>query len=175
MKDEGTNVYAPTEMHVDDVGPVGTLVLASRGSRLGAWLIDTIILLVPMFLASFAIMGSWTGFTGGGQGLDEGKEMLVTVVGAVSGIALYALINWRLLERAGQTVGKRLLGIRIVRSDGSAAGARHIVLRRYTPYSLLGAIPLLGPFISLLNVCFIFLESRKCLHDEVADTIVVEA
>jgi uncharacterized RDD family membrane protein YckC len=175
MKEEGTNVYAPTEMHVDDVGPDETHVLASRESRLGASLIDIFILMVPMFLLSFAIMGSWTGFATGAKGGDEGKEMLVTVVVAVSGIALYALINWRLLERAGQTVGKRLLGIRIVRSDGSAAGARHIVLRRYTPYSLLGAIPLLGPFISLLNVCFIFRESRKCLHDEVADTIVVKA
>ena len=34
-------------------------------------------------------------------------------------------------------------------------------------------IPVLGPLFSLVNVCFIFREDRRCIHDLIAGTQVV--
>jgi uncharacterized RDD family membrane protein YckC len=38
----------------------------------------------------------------------------------------------------------------------------------------LESIPLLGGLFSLVNVCFIFRDDRRCIHDLIADTIVVK-
>jgi uncharacterized RDD family membrane protein YckC len=72
-------------------------------------------------------------------------------------------------------VGKKLAGIRIVRSDGSRAGLRRIFLLRSVVPGVFGAIPLIGPFFSLIDTLFIFGEERRCVHDLIADTIVVNA
>jgi len=72
-------------------------------------------------------------------------------------------------------VGKRALGIRIVRSSGERASLGRIFALRYLPVTLLGAIPYLGPVFSLVDILLIFRDSRQCLHDQIADTIVVKA
>ena len=40
---------------------------------------------------------------------------------------------------------------------------------------MLESIPFLGPLFSLVNVCFIFRDDRRCIHDLMADTVVVKA
>ena len=72
----------------------------------------------------------------------------------------------------GKTIGKKLIGTKIVRADGSAADFQRIALRRYVPYSFVHLIPFIGWVISLINILLIFRESHKCGHDELADTIV---
>ena len=47
--------------------------------------------------------------------------------------------------------------------------------RSMPPIAVIGAVPLIGPFLSLLNVALIFRENRRCLHDDFADTAVVIA
>jgi uncharacterized RDD family membrane protein YckC len=63
-----------------------------------------------------------------------------------------------------------------VRSDGSAAGIGRIVLLRLAPIWLMTLIPVVGVIMAgLVDPLLIFRQSRKCLHDTIADTIVVKA
>jgi uncharacterized RDD family membrane protein YckC len=62
-----------------------------------------------------------------------------------------------------------------VRSDGSPASFGRIVGLRYLPTSLITLIPVVGMFYALLDCLLIFRRSRRCLHDNIADTIVVTA
>jgi uncharacterized RDD family membrane protein YckC len=80
-----------------------------------------------------------------------------------------------LLVRHGQTVGKRVLGMRILRSDGTRCSPGRIIGLRYGVGFLLTVIPVVGSLYALLDALLIFRGSRKCLHDNIADTIVVNA
>jgi len=68
-------------------------------------------------------------------------------------------------------MGKRLLEIRVVRSDGSQASLGRIFWLRNVVNGLLGIIPL----YAIIDVLFIFGQRRQCIHDLIADTIVVKA
>ena len=103
-----------------------------------------------------------------------------TVLGVI-GLLLFALVigvlvvNMVLLHRHGQTIAKRWLNIRIVRTDGSRCGLLRVIFARALPVGLLGAIPMIGWLISLLDSLLIFRDDYRCLHDHFADTIVVKA
>ncbi|RPE79921.1 RDD family protein [Vulcaniibacterium tengchongense] len=92
-------------------------------------------------------------------------------------LALVALAIWQLvlLAREGQTLGKRWVGIRIVRSDYSRARLARIFWLRGVVPGVIGQIPYLGPAFGLANVLWIFGVERRCLHDYIADTLVVNA
>jgi uncharacterized RDD family membrane protein YckC len=75
----------------------------------------------------------------------------------------------------GQTIGKRVLGTRVVMADSRAnvgvgpAGARAAV------YALPGLVPFVGGLFSLLNELWLLWDPRRqCLHDKAAHTVVVK-
>lgn len=153
--------------------------LAGRISRLLASLIDTAMSLVPVALFMLA------GYKVFRQYLLTGEVHSTT--GAVTAILLASVLllglliwNLVLLYQYGQTVGKRIIGIRIVRTDGTDAGLARILLLRIILLGVIGGI--IGAFVehldlvfSLVNVLFIFGAARRCLHDYLADTMVVTA
>jgi uncharacterized RDD family membrane protein YckC len=142
---------------------------ASRLSRLGAQILDGLIVAVPIGIAIAVALPGMRG----DKGLSTGASGMFAVLGlAVIAFAIYQFV---LLYRSGQTLGKKLVGIRIVRTDGSRASLLRIIFMRYLPVGLLGAIPLVGPFISLADPLFIFGAEKRCIHDYIADTIVVDA
>ena len=83
--------------------------------------------------------------------------------------ALLVVGQWYLLATSGQTIGKKLLMIRIVSESGSLPGFLRAVVLRNWVRALLSLIP----FFGLIDVLFIFSDSRKCLHDYIAGTKVV--
>jgi uncharacterized RDD family membrane protein YckC len=87
------------------------------------------------------------------------------------GFVAWAWITTLLVARYGQTMAKRLLEIRVVRSDGSKASLGRIFWLRNVVNGLISVIPLYFFIDSLL----IFGERRQCIHDLIADTIVVKA
>ena len=85
-----------------------------------------------------------------------------------------------LLVRSGQTIGKKAFGLRILASDGERPDPwRLVLLRSLVPlfFNVLSLMPLLIPLslaFSLLDSLLIFGRERRCLHDYMAGTIVVE-
>ena len=91
----------------------------------------------------------------------------------IVGFAIFVLMQGYLLATQGRTIGKKLLGLRIVRSNGEPAGLGRLLGLRYLVGWLIVMIPIAGMVYALVDSLLIFRESRKCLHDNIADTIVV--
>ena len=164
------NPYAPPEAEVSDFVSDQPLEHASRAIRFGAAVLDGVIWIVtsiPMMVSAFGsgglLVDPMTLFSGTGF-----------VITAVAWLAL-AAITIVFVHRNGQTVGKKLVGIKVVRSDGSRASLGRIFWLRNVVNSLPQIIPLLNFLYPLIDHLFIFGDKRQCLHDKIADTIVVTA
>lgn len=150
-------VYEPRE---------GDPVDAPRLTRLMAVLADAI---VPVLIGVFAAIAL--------PGLFEGGHASMGPAVILLGVGMLGWVIWNLMlfHREGQTFGKRMLGIRVVRMDGSRCSVLRWIFLRHFVTSLIGAIPFLGPFITLVGYLIIFREDSRCLHDHIADTRVVVA
>jgi uncharacterized RDD family membrane protein YckC len=87
-------------------------------------------------------------------------------------VALLGLVVFQtyLLSTYGQTVGKRVMGLKIVTVYGERNGGFVTnVLKRV----MLNALLCLVPLYALVDICFIFREDGRCLHDLLAGTKVV--
>ena len=170
--------FRPPTAPVTDA-PASPLELAERGSRLGAKCLDGLTVLAVMLAAGIvaAIAIPLLGLLHGTGDRHFGLTIAALLAGLMGFLAMLALIIWNCvwLQRYGQTVGKRVLHIRIVRSSGERASLGRIFGLRYAPMILLGAVPYLGFLITLADYLLVFRDSRKCLHDQFADTIVVKA
>lgn len=126
--------------------------LATRWQRLRAALTD-------------AFLGAAGYFTADSESLPMPARLAALV--AVLGLVCYQVY---LLTVRGQTIGKRLLGIRVVRKDtGENGGFKTNVLLRGLVNGVLNFVPVYFFADSLM----IFRENRRCLHDYIAGTIVV--
>lgn len=143
--------------------------LAGRGERLVAAIVDTLVR-VGIFFVIAIPTGIWASLMEGNDP-DIGMSLVIFVVGFVS----FILINLYLLNHYGQTIGKRLLGIRIANLDGEKTPGNKIIFARYLPIEAIAQIPLIGGFIALIDVLMIFGSERRCLHDQIAGTIVVKS
>jgi uncharacterized RDD family membrane protein YckC len=85
----------------------------------------------------------------------------------------FTAIEFALLAFRGQDVGKLILGIRIYRDSGEPAGLLHAALLRDGVTWVIGLIPGIGPLYRIVDICFIFADDRRCLHDRIAGTVVV--
>lgn len=85
----------------------------------------------------------------------------------------WGLASLWLLHSRGQTVGKALAGLRMVRSDGSRASLGRLLFRRELPIVIANAIPF-GALLVGLESLQIFGKTRRCAHDRIADTIVLD-
>jgi uncharacterized RDD family membrane protein YckC len=134
--------------------------LAERGDRFVANLVDNFILMIPL-------MG---GMLLGALFSDNGVLVGITIfLGALGSLAV---IGYQIyLAQYGQSIGKRMRHIRVVRTDGSPASmARILLLRNFVP-------AIIGSFCGLFGIVdalTIFGEERRCIHDLLADTKVVK-
>lgn len=160
------NPYAPPQAKVVDItGDSEDLELAGHGVRLGAHLIDTILVwMVVMVPLVVALVLSFDSRSGSGAGI----AWLVFIVGAI----LIIWFNVLYVVQNGQSIAKKWLGIKVVRSDGSPASLGRIFwLRNVVNNLITGAF---SPYF-LVDSLLIFGDSRQCVHDKIADTIVVVA
>lgn len=152
---------------------------ADRGTRLAAAFIDNVVAFIaclPGFLALGAsvLRAVLSGQAGAVEQLPAGQVMLGVGLLVVAGLGLLVVQGWMLITR-GQTIGKRLLNIRIVRfADHANPGFVRVVLLRAVVPALLGAVPGVGVLFTLVDIGFIFRDDRRCLHDLLAETKVVK-
>lgn len=125
--------------------------LASRWNRLAAALIDGFLGALPYGMVSAM----------------DSKPVQLLGLGLLLAFIAYQVYS---VATRGQTIAKRLLGIRVVRKDTMENGGFTVnVLRRGVIPGLLNFIP--GFFI--VDSLFIFREDRRTVHDMIAGTVVV--
>ena len=161
--------------------------LAAGWRRLVARIIDWVLIGILTFIINFFTLGTdW--ILRYSQSLVDPNERVelidviwteltanvITMLGTE--ILLYVLLNVYLLARRGQTIGKFMMGVRIVDYfTGEIPKLRFSLLMREGGLYLLGIFGLLGSLISLVDKLFIFSENRRCIHDYWGFTKVVEA
>ena len=112
--------------------------LARRGARLGASLLDCVILMVFMGpIAYFLGLFEYT------QNQQQ-PSLELTLLTGVIGIAIFLALNWKLLNQNAQTLGKYVLDLRIVNLDGSKPSMKDLMFKRYLIYWGLPYVPFIG-------------------------------
>jgi uncharacterized RDD family membrane protein YckC len=155
--------------------------LAERGTRLLAASIDELILLGIALPMVFGAVPALITLVSGGtdpQLLDTSDILHAMLAGRGTIITVVALIAWCIVTAwfvaaNGQSIGKRLVGIKVVRTDGSPASFARIFLLRNVVNGLPNLLPYIGWLYQLVDPLLIYQDSRQCLHDRIADTIVV--
>jgi uncharacterized RDD family membrane protein YckC len=185
-----TGNFDPAPASAPTAGTAAAVELtpADRLTRLFAVLIDNVILALCV-LPGAVLLGSAffqividasRGIEPDFTDIEPGRLLLGA---ALIGLGAFSLLIVQIvmLSMRGQTIGKRLLGIRIVRfGDGSNPGFARAWLLRSLVVGLIGTLaalilPMLGNVFSIVNYAFIFRADRRCLHDLIADTKVVKA
>ncbi len=117
------------------------------------------------------------------EGLETTRLMPALALFTALQLALLGIQIFLLTSR-GQSLGKILLGVRVVRADdGEKPGFLRAWLLRELPsgtiQGLLQLVPIVGFFLRFAfvttNYLMIFREDRRCLHDFIAGTRVVRA
>jgi uncharacterized RDD family membrane protein YckC len=164
-------VYNPYPSYADYQPLVqAQMVLASRGSRLGASILDNLVVFVPALLVMLLLVFI-------GQAAGVGKDTVPIIMFGSLGLLVLAIVvvQLYLLCKDGQTIGKKCLGIRIVKVEtGENGGFKTNALMRCILPGLIGGIPSVGPIFSLVDVLFIFRADQRCIHDLMAGTRVIK-
>ena len=109
----------------------GTVVMATRMSRIGSWLVNLILVFLTLFIG-------W-------------------------------VIWWFIVAPKGQNPGKAVVGLRVIKTDGSAMNTGSMFVR-----GLLGLVCGLIP-LYLDDLWMLWDKDAQTLHDKLADTVVVKA
>ena len=130
--------------------------LASVGARIGAWLLDEVVLLGIFLLALFAAMAV------SDQSNPAATALIVLGIGAWLWLPI-----WWASGRGGESPGKRTLGIRVVGTDGATIGLARSAIRRFV--LILGQLFFyVGWLVALRD------PQRQTWHDEAAHSLVVK-
>jgi uncharacterized RDD family membrane protein YckC len=116
------------------------------------------------------------GLTGPGAAppLPLGSLLGGLAVMGVSVLVIFGLQIYLLWTRS-QSVGKICMGTLIVdQRTGKRAGAVSCILLRFIVHTLITSIPNIGSVYGLVDALFIFRQDRRCLHDMIASTVVVQ-
>ena len=132
------------------------------GRRIGAAVVDVLVLAIVFLLAGVAFGGAEAG-DGQASVRLEGAQALVY-------FAIVLIYYFAAEAATGQTLGKRVLGLRVVRLDGSPAGAGAIALR-----TILRVVDSL-PFAYIVGlIVMLATPSKQRVGDLAAGTVVVAA
>jgi uncharacterized RDD family membrane protein YckC len=82
-------------------------------------------------------------------------------------------VNGYQLWYFGQTLGKKMMKIAIVDQNDKVPAFAKLIGLRYVPFQLAGAIPGLA-LVSIVDILMIFRSDRRCLHDILAGTRVID-
>lgn len=145
-----------------DPALAGMPPLADSGQRFLARLID-----LGIFIVLFIVLMVVTGTSVTDTGPFLGIELVV-------GLCAF-LYEALMLQSTGQTVGKKVMKIRVAKlADGSPPGSA--AWGRAAVYSFINVVPCVGVILWLLNVLWHLWDKpyRQCWHDKAAKTVVVK-
>jgi uncharacterized RDD family membrane protein YckC len=147
---------------------------ATRLSRLGATLVDALLGIAPLGVMALLAPGAMLAGRMGPFLIGIFSMLVVSLALLITQIVL--------LVRHGQTIGKKVLGIRMITSEGEIPSIWRVFFLRWLPFAVVSTVVELvfkvrgsGSIIHLLDVVLIFQPTRRCLHDLLADTHVIKA
>ena len=146
--------------------------LASWGSRAAALLIDWLILLVPVIVLTIIVVAVATG--------SDTGAVVTGILGGLAYLVVLFIYAPTLMARDGrnngQTWGKQMIGIRVVRDNGQRvsfglAALREIVVKGLLVSIVSSIIPLIPWLLDYLWP--LWDDENRALHDMVVSTHVV--
>jgi uncharacterized RDD family membrane protein YckC len=163
------------------------VVLAGWGARFGAYLIDSILLAIPMMffvwsefkplLDTYAASASFDPATGqvdqtafqqyisGMMALNLKMTLVFVALATVYYVACHGSM--------GQSLGKMLVGIRLIRKDGEDPTWGDAI-KRSLVNPIVQVVPVIGGFVMLLNGLWpLWDDNNQSLADKVGGTLVV--
>lgn len=166
------------------------LDLASIGSRIAAKLVDTLLMVLassPLFIAlynspNFDKLLKWA--EAGQTRLTSAQQMelmsaLPEHILLLTNILVWGLIIAQvlLLMRRGQTIGKMIMGIRILdRKSNAIPGFFNLIIIRGLFTTLAYSLSIFGLVVLVIDlVMMLTSKERLSLHDKIAKTYVVRA
>ena len=162
------NQYAPR----GGTAGQGRREIAGVGSRILGAIVDALFvyLFIGMIAAAFFLILP-------GEGAKPTPVQLSLVIGiAFIGALAPTVINCILIAKSGQSVGKKAVGTRIIDQETNAqAGVVQGYIVRTVAFGFLLGIPVVGIFVLLVDIVFLFGENHQTLHDKMAKTLVVRA
>jgi uncharacterized RDD family membrane protein YckC len=176
---------APPPGPAKDAGPAPGVAYADLGIRIGAFIVDVIVMTIVYFVLSVIIIAITAGI-GGTAGVLIGFVFLGIFGAAFS--AIYFIYGW---TRLRASPGQKMLSLETVNAADGRTLTQPQAIRRWLfmfgPYVLLIALQLvvgttLGGLLGLVNLAyFIYLlyttnqdPKRQGYHDHQADTVVVK-
>jgi uncharacterized RDD family membrane protein YckC len=93
---------------------------------------------------------------------------------AVSPFIIFFILHGFLLQQFGQTLGKRIMGIAIVTLDNHRPAFLQLIVQRYLSQWVVGMVPVIGVFLRLADILAIFRPDKRCIHDHLAKTKVID-
>lgn len=144
------------------------------------FLLVGLVLFVPalLFVAFTYLPEDWDPAAdpaGLGELIDFFLPLLLLEIGLlVVAMALYYVYYVELMFRSGQTVGKKVMSLRVVPLDPAGTLTRAMAARRYLVQIVAGT---LLPGLVYLDGLWQLWDKpyQQCLHDKAADTVVVKA
>ena len=158
---------------------MGQFTLASWGARVGAALLDVLVVLLAVIVAAGipGVLGAVLVSADSGIAIALGVLLIIVAIVIYIAVALFYAPYW-MNKTNGQTIGKAALNIRVVRTDGQPVTFGFACLRELAIKSLLinglGSVLLYIP--PLLNALWpLWDEENRAWHDMLANTRVVDS
>jgi uncharacterized RDD family membrane protein YckC len=160
------NPYSPPQVEVKEEVYDKNNDLASSRSRLGAAILDNVIgviAIIPAYLYKIYILNiEWNA--------PDSFEYQAGLF--IYSAITFLVINGYFLVKSGQTCGKKLFKIKMVTVYYTKPSLFSLTVVRTYLIWLISYIPWLA-IVWLIDILLIFRKDRRCVHDHMAKTIVV--
>ena len=177
-------------------------VLASYGRRIGAWALDFVGFTLPLILLIIAGVVLVLGIIISSEFVQEsietssdtlvieesileGSKWVVAIMGVVAVVAgalaiflIGYIVWWLIVLGRGQTPGKQIVGIRVIKDNGEPSGWGYMFLREFVIKALLVGFLSDAAFGIARLVDYLWplwdrAEKMQTLHDKLLGTLVV--
>lgn len=183
-KDNPYSENFPRGQGIDASSPYGnaateTLQLATLLQRFLGALIDS------LFQFALIVPGIVLMIVGMVMAIEEeratgGPAQLPTIFIAGVGVLVFSGvlgigIQIFLLVARSQTVGKYMMQTQVVDFEtGQPADWLHTIILRILVNGMIGSLPCVGFIYSIADILFVFRDDRRCIHDLLASTTVID-
>ena len=152
--------------------------LGGKVERLAAYILDSLIAFLSMIPLGSQFFTAVNDFSAGS--IDSINSLTIENTNnftlGIFLIILQFIIQGYLITTRGQSIGKIVMSLRIVNSiDGTNPGFIKAFLVRFILTQIITSIPYIGFIYIFADPLFIFRSDRRCIHDLMANTIVVES